>query len=122
GSLWISPSHLRVKNGWALGEAGVEVMHSLSGDGLATNYLAWSGSLSDSTGSGSMFNLGALYENTLSSLLGKARGSVMPEVTLNVFGLFTDITLDLPAESVITQDRIGQLKYGADLELQALDW
>ena len=46
----------------------------------------------------------------------------MPEVTLNVFGLFADITLDLPPGSVITQDRIGQFKYGADVAVQALDW
>jgi len=122
GSLWISPSYIRVKNGWALGEAGTEVMHSLSGEGLATNYLAWSGSLTDSTGSGSMFNLGFLYENTLSGVLGKSPGSVTPEVTLNVFGLFTDVSLDLPEGSVITQDRMGQLKYGADVNVQALDW
>jgi hypothetical protein len=122
GSLWISPSYIRLKNGWALAEGGTEVMHSLSGDGLATNYMAWSGSLSDSTGSGSMFNLGFLYENTLSGIRGKERGSTTPEVTLNVFGLFADITLDLPPGSVITQDRIGQFKYGADLEVQARDW
>ncbi|MEO8184034.1 MAG: hypothetical protein ABI895_34875 [Deltaproteobacteria bacterium] len=122
GSLWLSPSYIRVKNGWALGEAGTEVMHSLSGEGLATNYLAWSGSLTDSTGSGSMINLGFLYENTLSGILGKPRGGVSPEVTLNVFGLFTDISLDLPEGSVITQDRMGQLKYGADVNVQALDW
>jgi hypothetical protein len=122
GSLWISPSYIRVRNGWALGEAGTEVMHSLSGEGLATNYLAWSGSLTDSTGSGSMLNLGFLYENTLSGIQGKPRGTVTPEVTLNVFGLFTDITLDLPDGSVITQDRMGQFKYGADVEVQPLDW
>jgi hypothetical protein len=122
GSLWISPSYIRIRNGWALGEAGTEVMHSLSGEGLATNYLAWSGSLTDSTGSGSMINFGFLYENTLSGIQGKPRGSVTPEVTLNVFGLFTDITLDLPEGSVITQDRMGQFKYGADVEVQPLDW
>jgi hypothetical protein len=122
GSLWISPSYIRLRNGWALGEAGTEVMHSLSGEGLATNYMAWSGSLSDSTGSGSMINFGFLYENTLSGIQGKPRGSVTPEVTLNVFGLFTDITLDLPEGSVITQDRMGQFKYGADVVVQPLNW
>lgn len=121
GSLWVSPSHIAVKNGWAIGEAGIEVMHALSGDGLAANYLAWTGSLSDSTGSGSLFNLGFLYENSLSTLMGEKPGRV-PDVTLNVFGLFADITLDLPETSTITQDRIGQFKYGADVELQALDW
>jgi hypothetical protein len=122
GRLWVSPSYIRLKNGWALAEGGTEVMHSLSGDGLATNYMAWSGSLTDSTGSGSMLNVGFLYENSLSGLQGKPRGSVTPEVTLNVFGLFTDITLDLPEGSVISQEVMGQLKYGADLDVQALDW
>jgi hypothetical protein len=122
GKLWISPSYIRLRNGWALGEAGTEVMHSLSGEGLATNYMAWSGSLTDSTGSGSMRNVGFLYENTLSGVQGKPRGSVTPEVTLNVFGLFTDITLDLPEGSVITQDRMGQFKYGADVVVQPLEW
>jgi hypothetical protein len=122
GRLWISPSYVRVKNGWALGEAGVEVMHSLSAEGLATNYMAWSGSIPDSTGSGSMLNLGFLYENTLSGIQGRAPGSSLPEVTLNVFGLLANASLDLPAGSVISQDRIGQFKYGADLTVQALKW
>jgi hypothetical protein len=122
GSLWVSPSYIRLKNGWALGEAGTEVMHSMSGEGLATNYMAWSGSLSDSTGSGSMINLGFLYENTLSGIQGKPRGSVSPEVTLNVFGLFTDITLDLPEGSTISQDRMGQFKYGADVQVEPFEW
>jgi len=122
GSVWVSPSYIRIKNGWALGEAGTEVMHSLSGEGLATNYLGWSGSLGDSTGSGKMFNVGFLYENTLSGIQGKPRGSASPEVTLNVFGLFTDITLDLPEGSVINQDHIGQFKYGADVQVEPLDW
>jgi hypothetical protein len=121
GRLWVSPSYITVKNGWGLANGGTEVMHSLGGDGIATNYMGWSGSVPNSTGSGSMFNLGFLYENTLSGVLGKAPGRT-PEVTLNVFGLFADITLDLPPTTVITQDRMGQLKYGADVELQALDW
>jgi hypothetical protein len=121
GSLWVSPSLIRVKNGWALGEAGVEVMHSLSAEGLAVNYLGWSGSLPDSTGTGRLLNVGFLYENTLSGVQGKPVGSV-PDVTLNAFGLFTDVALDLPETSIIGHERLGQFKYGADLELQALDW
>jgi hypothetical protein len=120
--LWVSPSFIRIKNGWALAEGGTEVMHSLSGDGLATNYMAWSGSLNDSTGSGEMINVGFLYENSLSEIQGKPRGSSSPEVTLNVFGLFADISLDLPEGSVISQEAIGQFKYGADVEVQAWDW
>ncbi len=121
GSLWVSPSYIEVTNGWALADAGIEVMHSLSADGLATNYLAWSGSLSDSTGSGSMLNVGFVYENSLSNVLGQPRGTV-PDLKFSAFGLLADITLDLPEESIITQERIGQFKYGADLEYQALTW
>jgi hypothetical protein len=122
GRLWLSPSYIRVRNGWALAQAGIEVMHSLSAEGLATNYLAWSNSPTDSTGSGSLFNLGFLYENTLSGINGRAPGSTLPEVTLNVFGLLANASLDLPATSTLTQDRIRQLKYGADVEVQPLDW
>ena len=53
-------------------------MHSLGGAGIATNYMAWTGSPTDSTGSGSMFNLGFLYENTLSGIQGRPPGSVCP--------------------------------------------
>jgi hypothetical protein len=120
GTAWVSPSYVTVRNGWALGEAGTEVMHSLSAEGIAVNYMGWSGSLSDSTGSGSMFNLGFLYENSLRRILGV--GSQVPELKLSVFGLFTDISLDLPVTSTLTQDHIGQFKYGADLELQPVDW
>jgi hypothetical protein len=121
GHLWISPSYINVRNGWALNNAGTEVMHSLGGMGIATNYMAWVGSPTDSTGTGSMFNLGFLYENTLSGVQGKAPGSV-PEVTLSIFGLLTNASLDLPAGSTVTQNSIKQFKYGADLTLQSLTW
>jgi hypothetical protein len=121
GRLWISPSFIHARNGWALANGGTEVMHSLGGAGIATNYLAWTGSPGDSTGSGTMFNLGFLYENTLSGVRGQAPG-VLPEVTLNVFGLLTSASLDLPATSTLTQDSIKQFKYGADVTLQALTW
>ncbi|HVZ30945.1 MAG TPA: hypothetical protein VG963_00880, partial [Polyangiaceae bacterium] len=122
GRLWISPSFIHVLNGWALANTGTEVMHSLGGAGIATNYLAWTGSPSDSTGSGSLFNLGFLYENSLSGIHGRTRGSTLPELTLNIFGLFTKASLDLPPGSTLTQNRLGQFKYGADLALQALSW
>lgn len=121
GSLWVSPSYTRIKNGWALGQAGIELMHSIGGRGFASTYLGWDESPRNSTGSGSTFNLGFLYENTLSNLMGKKPGNA-PELTLNVFGLFSDVKLDLPANSVITQDHIGLFKYGADVTFQALDW
>jgi hypothetical protein len=120
GRVWVSPSFTRIKNGWALGEGGTELLHSLSGEGYATNYMAWSGSPSNSSGTGSSFNLGFLYENTLSGVLGKEPS--LPDVKLNVFGLLVDANLDLPENSVLTQDHIGQMKYGADLNVQALQW
>ncbi len=122
GRLWFSPSYLTVRNGWALDQAGTEVMHSIGGMGIANNYMAYTGSVSDSTGSGSMINLGFLYENTLSSIQGKEKGTVLPEVTLNLFGLFTEARRDLPDGSTIGQDGVKQLKYGADVTLQALSW
>ena len=122
GRLWISPSYTRIRNGWALAQGGTEVMHSLGGAGFASNYLAWDESPTNSTGTGSSFNLGFSYENKLSTLLGKQPGEVKPEVTLGIFGLLIDARLDLPAGSVIPQDRIGQMKYGADLTVQAFDW
>jgi hypothetical protein len=102
-------------------------MHSLGGAGIAGNYMAYTGSPPDSTGSGSMFNLGFLYENTLSSIEGLAPGG-LPEVTFSVFGLLADATLNLPppppppAVKIVTQDTIKQFKYGADLTLQATTW
>jgi len=97
-------------------------MHSLGGDGIATNYLAWSNSPADSTGSGSLINLGFLYENTLSGIQGETPGSVMPEVTLNLFGLFTEARRDLPTGTVIVQKGVKQFKYGADVTVQPLNW
>jgi hypothetical protein len=121
GRLWISPSFIHVRNGWALANGGTEVMHSLGGAGIATNYMAYTGAPDESTGSGSMFNLGFLYENTLSGIQGQPQG-VLPEVALNVFGLLTNSSLNLPAGSALTQDSIKQLKLGADVTLQALNW
>jgi hypothetical protein len=104
GSLWVSPSYIDVRNGWALAESGIEVMHALGGDGLAANYLAWNNNPPTSTGSGTMLNLGFLYENTLSNISGKEPGTAKPEVTLNVFGLLMDASLDLPEGTTLTQD------------------
>ena len=121
GHLWISPSILSVRNGWALASAGTEVMHSLSAAGVAANYMAYTGSPSDSTGSGSMFNFGFLYENTLSGIQGNAPGG-LPEVTFSLFGLLADATRNLPAATTLTQSSLKQFKYGADVTLQSLSW
>jgi hypothetical protein len=127
GRLWVSPSYIKVKEGWTLGATGgTEVMHAQGGLGIATNYLAWSGAHDYSTGSGSVLNLGFLYENRLSNLLGKAPGA--GDIRLNIFGLLALASLDLPTlpqdspPSLISQDKIRQFKYGADLTIQAHDW
>jgi hypothetical protein len=54
GRLWVSPSYIKVRNGWALANGGVEVMHSLGAAGIAANYMAWTNNPPDSTGTGSM--------------------------------------------------------------------
>jgi hypothetical protein len=122
GKLWVSPSYTRVRNGWALAQGGTEIMHSLGAAGFATNYLAWDQSPGNSTGTGSAFNLGVSYENSLSSLMGKKRGDAMPEVTASLFGLLIDAKLDLPDGSLLPQDSIRQMKYGADVTVQPLNW
>src|SRR5450432_4045013 len=128
GHLWISPSFISVRNGWALKNAGTEVMHSLSGNSLVTNYFSWTNNPDNSTGTGSMVNLGFLYENTLSGIQGNAPGSV-PDVTLSIFGLLADTSRVLPAGSNVMpagstalQTSLKQFKYGADLTLQSLTW
>ncbi len=122
GRLWISPSYISVKNGWALGGyGGTEVMHAQSGLGIATNYLQWSGDPPSSTGTGSMLNLGFLIEDTLANLLGVAPESV-PDLTLSIFGLLADASLDLPAGSTITLKSLKQLKYGGDLTYRPQTW
>jgi hypothetical protein len=121
GRVWLSPSYVRVKNGWALGgQGGTEVMHAQNGLGIASNYMAWTGSPTDSTGTGSMLNVGFLWEETLANLLGTRAG--LPDLRLNVFGLYARSSLDLPSGSQITWKKITQLKYGADLTYQALTW
>ncbi len=122
GHLWVSPSFLSVRNGWALANGGTEVMHSLGGAGVATNYMGWAGATESSTGSGSMLNFGFLYENSLSGVEGRPRGSVMPDLALSIFGLFADASLNLPSGTMIMQNHLKQFKYGADLTLQAVDW
>jgi hypothetical protein len=121
GRLWLSPSYISIKNGWALKENGTEVMHSLGGAGIAGNYMGFQTSLLHSTGTGDMVNLGFLYENTLSGILGKKRGSMIPDLTASVFGLMAIANLDLPEGSAVTQNQIRQFKWGADAEIHILE-
>lgn len=122
GRLWISPSYIGIKNGWALANTGTEVMHSLGGAGIAGNYMGFETSLLHSTGTGNMINLGFVYENSFSEILGKERGGMIPDVTASAFGLMALASLDLPEGSMVTQDQIKQFKWGADAEVQIQQW
>jgi hypothetical protein len=125
GKLWLSPSYMHVRNGWALaGGGGIEVMHSQNGYGIAQNYLAWTNKAEASTGSGTMMNLGVLYVLALSDVLPN---SGLPEMKLSVFGLGTRAKLDLPkpkegTQAAISQDQIIQFKYGADFSIFPKTW
>jgi hypothetical protein len=121
GRLWLSPSLVNIKNGWALGEAGVEVVHGLSPEGLATNYLGWSGSPASSTGTGKLLNFGFLYENSLSNVLSQPKGSV-PDVKASLFGLMVKTDMNLPAGSQIQKDKLTHFKWGADVEYNPWKW
>ncbi len=127
GHFWLSPSFISVRNGWALDNGGTEVMHSLGGAGLATNYLGFVGNTDVDTGSGSMFNLGFMYENSLSNIQGKAPGA-LPDFMFSVFGLLADASLNLPtppmgsATASIPQSSIKQFKAGADGTVQVATW
>ena len=121
GNLWVSPSMVLVKNGWALKQAGVEVVHGLGPEAVAVNYLGWSGSTANSTATGRLMNLGFNYENSLSNIMGQQTGG-NNEVRLGVFGLLVDSHLDLPSTTSITYDRLTQFKWGADLEYNPWKW
>jgi hypothetical protein len=90
--------------------------------------MAWTGSPTDSTGTGTMTAFGFMYENTLSEALGKPRGSMLPDLAFSIFGLYAGASLDLPAGSGIKaadgtlQNKITQFKWGADLTAQLAEW
>lgn len=123
GKLWISPSFIKVKNGWALpGYGGTEVLHSIGGAGVAWNFLGYTNSTADSTGTGTVFDVGFTYENALSNILPD---SGLPEVKLSVFGLIARSSLDLPktkGQYSPDTDKIKQYKWGADLTVVPLTW
>jgi hypothetical protein len=123
GKLWISPSLISVKNGWALaGLGGTEVMHSIGGAGVAWNFLGYTNSTSDSTGTGKVLNVGFTYENSLSNILPDFG---LPEVKVSVFGLIARSSLDLPdTKGQYSPDtsKINQYKWGADATVTPLTW
>ena len=125
GRLWLSPSYISVRNGWALaGAGGTEVMHSQNGNGIAQNYMALTNSPTDSTGSGSMMNLGFLYVLALSDILPSYG---LPEMKLSLFGLMTKAKLELPpqqagATTLITFNELTQIKVGGDFSIIPKHW
>jgi hypothetical protein len=122
GRLWVSPSIISVRQGWALaGAGGVEVMHAQNGNGLAWNYLGWTNDPPNNTGSGTMYNLGFQYENSVSNIRGTTPNTA-PDLKFSVFGLLTNASFDLPEKSNFSQPKLKQIKYGADATLQALSW
>jgi hypothetical protein len=123
GRLWVSPSYISVKNGWALaGAGGTEVMHAQNGLGIAENYMAWTGSPRNSTGTGTMMNVGFLYTLALSEVLQR---SALPEVRVSLFGLLTKVKLDLPPQQsggIVITNQLTQVKVGADLTILPKNW
>ena len=121
GLLWVSPTYVQIKNGWALDPlGGVEVLHSQSGQ-FGANFMGYTGTVSNSTGSGNTLGIGFMYENTLGGVTGRGFGTTLPDVALDFFGLFADSTRDLPAGSNL-QNNLTQFKWGTSLTLQTLTW
>lgn len=117
GHGWLAASRIHVENGWAL-PGIVEVVHSPGGLGLANNYLAY-GDVG-SSGSGSLFNIGALYENSVQGLAGAPEGS-WPDLALSAFGMLVNTHRDLAPEAVVSST-LNQLKWGSDLTLKLVPW
>jgi hypothetical protein len=71
-------------------------------------------------------NIGFTYENTLSSIQGKEYGTLLPDVSFSLFGLYSKSKADLPPpppnSTTLTQSTLTQLKWGADATLQATHW
>jgi hypothetical protein len=113
GNVWLAFSHINIKNGAALSES-VEVMHSAGGSGIASNYMGMDGT-------GSMNNLGWLYDTSLQNFMGKGMGTVFPDLQLTAFGMLASVTRDLATGEAIDK-KLTQIKGGADLTLWAQSW
>jgi hypothetical protein len=121
GLVWLSPTYVQIKNGWALDPlGGVEVLHSQSGL-FGANFMGYEGTVTNSTGSGSTFAVGGMYQNTLGGVMGRAFGTELPDLRLDVFGLLARSKRDLPSGSNLQKD-LNQLKWGASLTGQTLSW
>ena len=121
GLVWLSPTYVQIKNGWALDPlGGVEVLHSQSGL-FGANFMGYEGTVTNSTGSGSTFAVGGMYQNTLGSVMGRGFGTELPDLRLDVFGLLARSRRDLPSGSNL-QKELNQFKWGASLTGQTLTW
>jgi hypothetical protein len=107
GHLWLALSYIDLVNGLALSGTH-EIMHSFGGSGIAKNYMG-------GTGTGSMINFAFLYENSLSILQGKSRGAILPDATLNLFGMMANVSPD-------GGEKYTQFKWGADVKVDTLSW
>jgi hypothetical protein len=117
GHVWLAASRIDVTNGWAL-PAIVEVMHSPGAAGIARNYLGYGDE--GGTGSGTLTNLGWLYENSLRGLHGEAVGAT-PDLVLDLFGMLARVERELAPEATVP-DAVTELKWGSDLTLKLLPW
>lgn len=117
GHGWLAASRIHVENGWALPSI-VEVLHSPGGLGLANNYLAY-GDVG-SSGSGSLFSIGALYENSLQAVIGAPEGS-WPDLAFSAFAMMVNTRRDLSPETQVSR-ALDQLKWGSDLTLKVVPW
>jgi len=113
GHLWLGFSRIMLTNGTSIPGWGTEVMHSMNGgDGITEIYMPLG------NGTGSVNNIGWLYENTLSGVQGLDSPS-FPEITLNIFGLMAMSSYDLMAGG---EGDTSSIKGGADITVHPLPW
>jgi hypothetical protein len=84
--------------------------------------LGWTNTVQSSNGSGTLRNIGVMYENSRSNIQDTPVGKVLPDVNFSVFALYTNAKLDLPTGSQFPQSSLDEFKYGADVTLQTLSW
>lgn len=114
GHAWLAFSHIAVDKGFALGDDAIEIMHSNGGNGIAAQYLGMNGS-------GSMNNIGWLYENSVQNIKGNKQGHVFPDFTITGFGLLAHATRDLEEGEGIDETLL-QVKGGFDLTFWPASW
>ncbi len=124
GSLWVATGLLKATQANTLAPA-IETMHSFGGQGLTGNYFTTAAS---NNGSGSMVNVGAVYENSLSGIKRALAGDKtdaapsLPDLKASVFGLMTRVKRDQTAEQLGQSKSLNQFKFGSELALIPLSW